>query len=239
MYEKLLNDIEESDMVLVGVGEGLTMPYDFNSGRHDKKFWKEYEEGCEKELREKAVSFYNSMEKILSGKNYFFITTNMDGYIHDSSLNPIRIVAPCGNIHKLQCCCEGVEGIIDMPADFYEKVDNVNCSKCGAIYEPNVYNKEYYNEEGYLKQWNLYNKWLQGTLNKKLLVLEIGCGFSMMSLIRLPFEKVVLINQKATMYRIHEKYPQVTAELKDRMKSLERNPFVFARELEEEKNSLS
>lgn len=238
MYKELLKDIEASDMILVGVGESVTLPYDFNSGRHELEFWKKYNDDCKKELEEKVISFYNSLEKILMGKNYFFITTNMDGFIHKSLLNPIRIVSPCGNIHKLQCKCEGVEGIIDASDDFYEKGESIYCPKCKSAYEPNIYNKEYYNEEGYLKQWNLYNKWLQGTLNKKLLVLEIGCGFSMMSLIRLPFEKVVMINQKSLMYRVHDKFPQVTAELKDRMKSLEVNPFVFVRELEMEKNSL-
>ena len=27
------------------------------------------------------------------------------------------------------------------------------------------------------KQWDLYNKWLSGTLNKKLIIIELGEGF--------------------------------------------------------------
>lgn len=236
MFEKLLNEIEESDMVLVGIGEEASMPFDFNE-THDRQFWKQYHDLYDEEESSKIISFYNTMEQALSGKNYFFVTINMDGLIHQSKINPIRVAAPCGNMYKAQCHCPENEGIMDMPEDFWRKDEEIKCPKCNASLEPNVFNRIYYNESGYLKQWNLYHKWLQGTLNKKLLVMEIGCGFSMMSLIRLPFEKIVMINQKAVFYRVNQRFPQITAELKERMISIQENPFVFADKLQETKKS--
>ena len=47
------------------------------------------------------------------------------------------------------------------------------------------------------KQWDLYNKWLSATLNKKLMLIELGEGFLIPNLIRWPFEKVTFINQKS------------------------------------------
>ena len=44
-------------------------------------------------------------------------------------------------------------------------------------------------EEGYQKQWEKYTKWLQGTLNKKLCILELGVELNLPSIIRWPFEK--------------------------------------------------
>ena len=59
----------------------------------------------------------------------------------------------------------------------------------------------------------------------------------MLSIIRLPFEKIVMINQKSFYYRVNDRFPQVTAELKDRMKSIKAEPAEFVRELENIKNS--
>ncbi len=228
MFEKIVDEINSADMVLVGVGSEVACNLQFNlAEQHSRKDWINYKKFADDNCKSKVIDFYNGLEKILHDKNYFIITTNFDGYILESNLNPIRVVAPCGNINRLQCMCAGIDGIIDNDENFYKEDMLCVCSKCKKDYMPNVYNKEYYNEDGYLKQWNLYNKWLQGTLNKRLLVLEIGCDFSMLSIIRLPFERIVMINQKAGYYRISNKFPQITAELKDRMQSIDKNPFEF------------
>lgn len=228
MYQRLIDEVNNSDMILVGIGNGVGSDIKFNlSESHTKAEWIKYKLYSDKNFKEKSIDFYNKLEVLLKNKNYFVITTNFDGYIWESNINPIRIVAPCGNINRLQCGCEGQDGLVDATDAFFVKDKLYICDKCQKEYVPNVFNKEYYNEEGYLRQWNLYNKWLQGTLNKKLLVMEIGCDFSMFSIIRLPFEKIVMINQKAAYYRINSKFPQITAELKDRMISLSKNPFEF------------
>ena len=59
----------------------------------------------------------------------------------------------------------------------------------------NVY-AENYDESGYLDQWGHYRKWLQGTLNRRLFVLELGVGMRFPSVVRWPFEKVAFFNQK-------------------------------------------
>ena len=58
------------------------------------------------------------------------------------------------------------------------------------------------------KQWDLYNKWLSATLNKKLMLIELG-EVLIPNLIRLPFEKVTFINQKSVLYRINGQMPQL------------------------------
>lgn len=233
MYDELLRDINECDMVLIGVGEHVSFieSLDYNQN-YSLEDWKGIISSSA-QRKVQLVEFYNSLEKVIQKKNYFIITTNVDAAVEESNINKIRVVAPCGSINRVQCACKETEGIIDTPAEYYTNLEECVCPKCGAMYMPNVYNKKYYNENGYLKQWNLYNKWLQGTLNKKLLVLEIGCAFNMMSLIRMPFEKIVLINQKAKYYRISDKFPQITAELAERMVSMEVNPIEFAQKLKD------
>ena len=70
--------------------------------------------------------------------------------------------------------------------------------------------------EGNEKQWELYNKWLSATLNKKLLIIEIGEDFSRPHIFRWPFEKIVFINKLSTLYRLNEKFYQLPENIGDR-----------------------
>ena len=74
------------------------------------------------------------------------------------------------------------------------------------------------------ENWNDYMKWLSFTLNRHLLVLELGVGFANPMIIRFPFEKTVFFNQKSKMYRVHPTLPQVTAEIGDRGTAIAANP---------------
>lgn len=74
------------------------------------------------------------------------------------------------------------------------------------------------------ENWNDYMKWLGFTLNRHLLVLELGVGFANPMVIRFPFEKTVFLNQKSKMYRVHPTLPQVTAEISGRGISIQANP---------------
>jgi hypothetical protein len=97
------------------------------------------------------------------------------------------------------------------------------CSQCGGEMILNNICAEHYNESGYLEKWQLYTKWLQGTLNRKLLILELGVGLNYPSVIRWPFEKVAFFNKKAKMYRVNEKLPQMAEELAQKGMSIEQN----------------
>lgn len=73
-------------------------------------------------------------------------------------------------------------------------------------------------------RWDTYMKWLQGTLNKKLLVLELGVGLKYPDIIRFPFEKMVYFNLKADFIRVHDKLFQLPAELNGRGISISEDP---------------
>ena len=64
--------------------------------------------------------------------------------------------------------------------------------------------------------WPAYMDWLQGTLHRKLLVLELGVCLTHPNLIRFPFEKAVFYNQKAELIRVHAALSQLPAELNGR-----------------------
>ena len=79
------------------------------------------------------------------------------------------------------------------------------------------------------KQWDLYNKWLSATLNKKLMLIELGEGFLIPNLIR--FEKVTFINQKSVLYRINGQLPQLPENISERAAAVSESSYDFLQEL--------
>lgn len=122
-----------------------------------------------------------------------------------------RIVAPCGNENWRQCSVGCTKDIWEAG----EVADDI-CPHCGAPLTGNTIEASPYIEEGYLPQWEKYTKWLSGTLNRNMVILELGCGFSNPGVIRFPFEKTCFFNQKAFLCRVHKNFPQVMAELGER-----------------------
>lgn len=64
--------------------------------------------------------------------------------------------------------------------------------------------------------WDRYMKWISYTLNRRLLVLELGEGFLNPAVMRWPFERIVMINQKAELLRVGENFSQIPEEIKDK-----------------------
>ena len=75
--------------------------------------------------------------------------------------------------------------------------------------------------------WETYTKWLQGTLNRNLVILELGIGMELPQLIRFPFEKVAYFNQKSCLYRVHSHLYQMTEEIKERGYSVPVHPVTL------------
>ncbi len=75
--------------------------------------------------------------------------------------------------------------------------------------------------------WETYTKWLQGTLNRNLVILELGVGMELPQLIRFPFEKVAYFNQKSCLYRVHSHLYQMTEEIKERGYSVPVHPVTL------------
>lgn len=94
------------------------------------------------------------------------------------------------------------------------------------------YENEESGEDAPTKDWDRYTKWLTGTLNRKLCILELGVGMNLPNLIRWPFEKIAFYNQKASFFRINETLYQMTEEIGDKGVSIEGNALRFLIEME-------
>lgn len=258
MIDLLKQKITDAELVLVGVGEewsikksdwqkNLLYSKAVNEyGADDERipFLQKYiiEERPDESILKKRAG-YEYLEKLLKDKNYFVVTLCTDGLICQVNLRNDRIVEPCGTIKKMQCThrCTGelYEFDVAWPNQFssfvkkgtLEQIELPVCPKCGAPLILNTIEAEEYAEEGYLPKWNTYTKWLQGTVNKRLCILELGVGMQFPTVIRWPFEKVAFFNQKSSFFRVHSKLYQVTEEIKDRSYSIQALSEDFLKEL--------
>ncbi|MCM1038676.1 MAG: hypothetical protein NC434_05075 [Ruminococcus sp.] len=246
---------KEADMVLVGIGEEFQ--YDWEDPMQNerwKEIAKELEKKEEKrwiipflqkmvlerETNEQLDKAYRMLLKMLEGRNYFILSAAMDDYIYRYEFARERIVTPCGGFRQMQCDDNCSRELYDVDEKIYSEVkayfdkklemDHLQepiCKKCGEKIKFNQLGVKKYAQEGYLSQWERYTKWLQGTLNKKLCVIELGAGMQIPSLIRWPFEKIVYYNRKSFLYRIHSSLYQLGEEIGDRGTGVQENSINF------------
>jgi len=212
--------IEDADLVLVGLGR------EFEKERFIQD--------------EEALDALNKLADILEKKNYFVVSICTNDIAKSSALCSERVVQPCGSSHRKQCVNHCEEGLMDLSLEEQERILDLcdgekdgnwlgNCPQCG---EPLVLNTVYtdkYDENGYLKDWSRYTKWLQGTLNKKLCILELGVDMTYPSIIRFPFEKVAFYNNKAHFVRVNETLYHMSVEIKDKGFSIPENAVTWLR----------
>lgn len=169
---------------------------------------------------------YDGLAELIRQKDYFIVTANVDGEIFKSRLDGRQVTAPCGNETWRQCsksCTRDIWEPGELPEDM--------CPHCGESLTGNTIHAKEYIEEGYLPQWKVYTDWLTHTLNRQLLILELGVGFQTPTVIRWPFEKTAFFNKKAKMYRIHRHFSQISEELKERVVPVAENSVEFIRQL--------
>lgn len=229
---KLLDTLNSYEMILIGIGEefeekftDLVVEDDLSNIYCDLKR-KEY---LEKSRETKQDLAYKKLEQLIREKDYFIVTLCQDDKIYNTCLDREKIVAPCGSFSKLQCSDVCTDEIYSLD-DYRERIASQKtayCPHCGKELVTNRINAAKYSEEGYLKQWGAYTKWLQGTLNKKLLIIELGVGLKFPSVIRWPFEKTCFINEKSRMIRVHNFLYQMTEEIKEKGIGIQEDPIDF------------
>lgn len=139
--------------------------------------------------------YYELLEKIQDRYDYFVATSNIDGYFKRAGFSESKIYEVHGSVNFLQCMdkhCNNLNGVTlaeNMPtfnkdtfiADWLPK-----CKHCSNMSRPNVSmfgDVEFYGKP-YEHQRKRLNEWLSNLKkqNKKLIILEIGCGINKHSL---------------------------------------------------------
>ena len=256
-----LQELKEAEMVLIGIGEEFNQvkmlrkneKYSVarNKVENTQEAWvipalnRLYDSNAE-QMRETL----QKLADLMADKNYFVVSVSTNDVIGQMNWKEKRLVMPCGGSRIKQCSGKCETGLTEMTEkdwanlEIYKeklseedwdaekyKLDLGVCPECGkALILNNVYAGEY-DETGYLEQWKLYTKWLQGTLNRRLLVLELGVGMQFPSVIRWPFEKVAFFNQKASFWRVNETLYHLSEEIKEKGTSISQNAIDWLQNL--------
>ena len=201
--------IKEAQKVLIGIGKEWAL-------RDDEKDIRFCHLTDPSQADLKAA--YEALYDLIKEKDYYIVTTLTDGAVYEMPFDKNRIVAPCGNIHWRQCskaCTKDIWEESEVPDDV--------CPHCKAPLTGNTIKAETYIEEGYLPRWKDYMKWQTGTINRSLVILELGEGFATPTVMRWPFEKIIYFNRKSRLYRINESFYQLPKEAEERGVSVHEN----------------
>lgn len=259
--EEFLAEIEGADMVLVGLGEDfddVRRLKDYPGYLKGRELLQEsgcrwlvpaWNEFCSGRMEDIVSPALKKLAGMLEGKNYFVIATATDRRVAEAPWKKDRLVMPCGTAGRKQCAGDpehATERLTEAERgemnSFFEKllagslpaggtVELAGCGQCGAGMVLNNIFAESYNEHDYLEQWQHYIKWLQGTLNRRLLVLELGVGMRFPSVIRWPFEKAAFFNRKAAFIRVNETLYQMTEELAGKGSGIPKNAIAWLERL--------
>lgn len=206
---EVMEKIKEAQKVLIGIGKEWAL-------RDDEKDIRFCHLTDPSQADLKAA--YEALYDLIKEKDYYIVTTLTDGAVYEMPFDKNRIVAPCGNIHWRQCskaCTKDIWEESEVPDDV--------CPHCKAPLTGNTIKAETYIEEGYLPRWKDYMKWQTGTINRSLVILELGEGFATPTVMRWPFEKIIYFNRKSRLYRINESFYQLPKEADERGVSVHEN----------------
>lgn len=253
MIEYIAEKIKKADLVLIGLGEEADVLNELKKDPQHQELARKLENSWvipfvqKIKMEEETVKrqeLYQLLSAGLQKKNYFVVSVCMDDLIYHSGFYHDRIVTPCGGYNRLQCSEKCSTELYDVPREIIEQVKlflngkrqekeltEPVCPNCGKPLVFNNVDAFQYVEEGYLDQWNIYKKWLQGTVNKEVCILEMGVGMKYPTVIRWPFEKIAFYNKKAELFRVHSRLYQISEEIKGRGHGICEKPEDFIKEL--------
>ena len=175
---------------------------------------------------------YQQLLKMVEGKPYFVITTNVDAQFYRAGFDPMRIWAVQGDYGKLQCsraCHDTLYDNHDLIMEMSEKQKDCRipselvprCPRCGEPMETNLRKDEYFvQDEQWYAERGRYMDFLEENKRKKVVFLELGVGFNTPTIIRFPFEQMAVNWPEATLVRIGRSRADVPARLGDKGISL-------------------
>lgn len=236
--EKLKEEIKNSDYILIGAGAGLSTSagflYDgkrfednfkdyikkygftdmYSAGFYNfptlEEYWAYfslyvYINRFDIEENETYLNLYN----IVKNKNYFVITTNVDGRFIDSKFDKDKIFAVQGDFALFQCskpCRQEtfynekyIREMIKYKKEMKIPTELIpKCPYCGRNMSMNLRADDtFVQDKNWDEQKSRYEEFLKISENSKILFLELGVGFNTPSIIKYNFWRMTLNNKKS------------------------------------------
>ncbi len=244
--KQIKKHIEEAELVVIGLGEEWNISPEAQFGELYQRIVADLKGNPEYQwilpfvyyqlTDESLIKAYKALFAMLEGKNYYVVATTVNRRFVPFAKEG-RVVMPCGSDaymrdETLTEYDDTESGNAAVYREFLESMKayirgDISLEKVSVVRDSTgeiiPFNSVYavgYKEERYLPDWNKYMSWLQGTMNRKTCLLELGAGLQFPSVFRFPFEKMAYFNQKAFCFRVHKSLYQLTEEMAERSESV-------------------
>lgn len=254
---KIKKCINDADAILIGAGAGLSSSagidyskesfkknfpelvnaygmtdmytssfYEFNTEEERWSYWAKHINYSF--IAPPPLEAYKNLLEIVKNKNYFVITTNVDGQFIKSGFDKTKVFEVQGSYGKMQCsvgCHNKLYDNTELVKEMLKSKDNLKinsnlvpkCPICGRKMEINIRKDAFFVEDD---NWNklsrAYEKFINDNMDKKLVLIELGVGFNTPGIIRFPFEQLTFNNNNITLIRINDKYNDMAYEIKEK-----------------------
>jgi NAD-dependent SIR2 family protein deacetylase len=163
---------------------------------------------------------YRRLRAVIGGRDHFVLTSNVDGLFARNGFADVW--TPQGDYGRYQCetpCTRETwesrpiveAALATYDAESGEVTAVPSCPRCGGPVFLNVHKGPEYVGDHYAPAGRRLRSWLAG--EGRLLVVEIGAGFSTPSVIRWPVEAVVRGVPGARLVRINRDHAEVPDDL--------------------------
>lgn len=240
----LAEKLEQADAVLVGAGAGLTASagldysgqafreqfadyidkyhftdlyssgfYPFQTDAEKWAYWARHVNFTR--FAPSVLPAYAALKKLLEGKNYFIVTTNVDGQFFKAGFDRAKIMAFQGDYAEMQCaraCHSAVYDNEHVVREILAHSQNLNvdekyvprCPICHGPMEMHLRKDEFFVEDSaWDESHERYVDFLRRNSQGQLLLFEFGVGFNTPGIIRYPFEELALHNPQAFLVRVN------------------------------------
>ena len=255
-YSKIRKLINNADAIIIGAGAGLSTSAGINYGEKDfpklftelvKKYhmtdmytssfyefkseeerWSYWAKHINYLYNIEATDTYKDLYSLVRNKNYFVITTNVDGQFLKAGFKKDKVFEVQGSLSKIQCsraCHNKLYNNLNMVDKMLKEEHNCKipsnlvpyCPNCGETMDVNLRKNEYFVEDDIWYQKNKnYQEFINKNKDKNLLLIELGVGFNTPSIIKFPFEQMVLKFPNTNLLRVNNKYSTTIYEVKDK-----------------------
>lgn len=256
-YSKIKKLIKDADAIIIGAGAGLSTSAGINYGEKDfskhfpelvKKYhmtdmysssfykfkteeesWSYWAKHIDYLYNVEAKSVYKDLYNLVKNKNYFVITTNVDGQFLKSGFEKTKVFEVQGSLSKIQCsraCHNKLYDDLALVNKMLKEEHNCKipkklipyCPNCGETMEVNLRKDEYFVEDdNWHKLHKNYEDFINKYKDKKILLLELGVGFNTPGIIRFPFEEMTAEFRNTNLIRVNEKYLESFYEIENKM----------------------
>ena len=237
--KNLQTALSEADTVVIGAGAGLSTSAGFNyTGERFEKYFSDFAEkyGIKdmysggfypfatpeehwaywsryiyiNRYMDAPKSVYETLLKLVTDKDYFVITTNVDHCFQKAGFDKKRLFYTQGDYGLFQCsepCCQETFENEALIREMVTQQENMKvstellptCIHCGKPMTMNLRSdNKFVEDEGWHRAAERYENFLRTRAGGKILFLELGVGYNTPVIIKYPFWQMTAKNTDAT-----------------------------------------